>query len=146
MAYGVIEYNDEGKPKCEICGKYFSRVLSHVRQVHMLNEREYKIRFGLDLKKGICSKESSLRSRMKVFENYDKVVKDNLIKKGKKSRYVKGQGTSKYVSEQTRKRLKERLKEPYMIEAMKKSGIIVGKSGLGNKKRWGERNSSDQNT
>lgn len=32
--------------------------------------------------------------------------------------------------------LKERLKEPYMVDAMKKSGEMVGKSGLGNKKRW----------
>ena len=66
MAYGILEYNEEGKPKCEICGKFFNRVISHVRQKHFLNEREYKKQFGFELKKGICSKESSEKSRIKT--------------------------------------------------------------------------------
>lgn len=44
--------------------------------------------------------------------------------------------TQDMVQEQTRLRLKERLKQPQMIEAMRKSGENVGKSGLGNIKRW----------
>lgn len=138
MAYGIIEYNDEGLVKCEICSLYFKRPIVHVRQKHFLTEREYKTQFGFDLKKGICSKESAGISREKVLENYDRCIKNNLEIKGVKSRFKKGSEgrTKEKVSAQTKARLKKRLKEPYMIKAMKESGSKLGKSGLGNKKRW----------
>jgi hypothetical protein len=138
MAYGIIEYDVEGNPKCEICGEFFKRVVAHVRQKHNLNEKEYKLKFGFDLKKGICSKESSERTRIKTLSNYHKCVQKNLLLKGKKSRFKEGDPgrTKDKVSQQTKLRLRERLKEPYMIEAMKESGKRVGNSGLGNKKRW----------
>ena len=138
MAYGILEYNEEGKPKCEICGKFFNRVLSHVRQKHFLNEIEYKKQFGFDLKKGICSKESSEKSRIKTLDNYEKCINQNLKIKGFKNRFKIGDKgrTKDKVSEQTRIRLKERLKDSKMIESMRLSGIKLGKSGLGNLKRW----------
>lgn len=134
--YGITEYNEEGLVKCEICGQFFKRPLTHVRQKHFLEEREYKQQFGFDLKKGICSKESSQLSREKVFDNYDKMIKN--LSKGEKYRFKKGSNgrTKDKVSAQTKKRLKDRLKEPSMIKAMQESGSKVGKSGLGNKKRW----------
>jgi len=142
--YGKIEYNELGKPKCEICGKYYDRVISHVRQKHGINEKEYKKRFGFDLKKGICSYTSSQLSREKVFENYDKVVSKNLLENGKVSRYKKGSKgrTKEYVSEETRQRLKKRLKEPEMQKVLKELGKKLGESGLGNLKRWGTKNDS----
>ena len=138
MAYGKVEYNEDGNPKCEICGKYFKRVLNHVRQVHDLNEREYKIKFGFDLTKGICSQEISEKTRAKTLENYEVCIASNLKIKGSESRFFNGSigRTKDKVSEQTRIMLKERLKEPEMVDAMKKSGEKVGKSGLGNAKRW----------
>jgi hypothetical protein len=139
MAYAIIEYNTEGLPKCEICGKFFNRILSHVRQKHFINEKEYKKQFGYDLKKGICSKESSAKSREQVLINFDKCVGQNLISKGSNSRFVKGdKGRIKdQVSPQTNLRLKQRLIEDVdMIKAMKLNGEKVGKSGLGNEKRW----------
>lgn len=138
MTYGIIEYDKEGNPICEICKKSFKRVLNHVRQKHDMNEREYKIEFGFDLKKGICSKESSELSRERALENYDTVIAENLLKGGEKSRFKDGDigRTKDQVSEQTRIALRKRLKTPEMINAMKKSGEKVGKSGLGNKKRW----------
>lgn len=141
MSYGIIEYNEDGQPKCEICGCFFNRVLSHVRQKHNLNEKEYKLIFGFDLKKGICSQESSKKTSIKTLSNYNKCIQKNLISKGKRSRFKIGHSgrTKDKVSEQTKLMLKERLKEPYMIEAMKKSGRKVGKSGLGNIKRWGQK-------
>lgn len=141
MSYGIIEYDQEGKPICEICGKSFHRVLSHVRQKHDMNEKEYKIKFGFDLHKGICSRFSQELSRRRVEENYEKSVKENLLKKGSKTRFKKGSKgrTKDKVSEQTRIRLIERLKTPEMKEAMKKAGQKVGKTGLGNKARWGSR-------
>ncbi len=131
---GIIEYNDEGLPKCEICGNYFKRVLSHVRQKHNLNEREYKLKYGFDLKKGICSFQSSLLSREKVLQNYDLCINKNLLSKGETTHFKKGHKgrTKDQVSLQTKLMLKERLKEPEMIKAMQESGRKVGKSGLGN--------------
>ena len=79
--YGVVEYNQEGKPKCEICGKHFDRLLSHVRQKHNMSALEYKKQFGLDVKKGICSEKSRKLSSIKAYENYEKVIADNLINK-----------------------------------------------------------------
>lgn len=96
------------------------------------------MQFGFDLKKGICSKESSEKSRIKALENYDKVIAVNLTQKGVKSRFVKGDkgSTKEQVSEQTRLMLIERLKQPEMIVKMRESGKKFGSSGLGNKKRW----------
>lgn len=138
MSYGKIEYNQDGKPKCEICGDYFNRVATHVRQKHEINEKEYKRSFGFDLIKGICSKESSEKTRIKTLNNYNKCIEKNLIKNGLKTRFNEGHKgrTKDMVSEQTKKRLIERLKDPKMIASMKLSGKKVGESGLGNKKRW----------
>lgn len=138
MAYGEIEYDINGNPKCEICGKHFKRVLSHVRQKHNMNEREYKKNFGFDLRKGICSKESKEKSRKAVFENYEKVVEKNLIIKGQESRFKNGDKgrTKDMVSAQTRKMLRDKLETPKMKEAMRLSGRKLGLSGIGNKIRW----------
>lgn len=140
MAYGVIEYNEDGLPKCEICGEHFNRVISHVRQKHEMNEREYKVRFGFNVKKGICSKDSAERTRERTLLNYDKCIKRNLTMKGAESRFKQGDKgrTKEQVSEQTKLMLKARLKESYMVEAMRESGKKVGNTGLGNKKRWGK--------
>lgn len=142
MSYGIIEYNSEGKPMCELCGEHFNRVISHVRQKHDMSEREYKLQFGFDLRKGICSRESASRSREKTLSNYDKCIAHNLLIKGEKSRYKNnGKGRTKdMVSEQTRIRLKERLDEPYMVAAMEASGRKLGLSGAGNKVRWNKDN------
>lgn len=139
MMYGKIEYDNIGNPICEICKQSFRRVLAHVRQTHSMSEREYKIEFGFDLGKGICSVESSELSKARVYENYDKCISKNLLTKGNKTRYNKNHKgrTKDMVSAQTKTRLKNRLKEPYMILAMKEVGHKLGKSGLGNLKRWG---------
>tara|TARA_R110001592_G_scaffold139139_4_gene358959 strand:+ start:2879 stop:3229 length:351 start_codon:yes stop_codon:yes gene_type:complete len=110
--YGIVEYDNDGKPKCEICGEHFDRVISHVRQKHDISALEYKKRFGFDTKKGICSERSKNLSRLKVFENYNKVVKENLLKKGSTTRFKKGcKGrTREQLSEQSKIRLSNQLK------------------------------------
>jgi hypothetical protein len=109
MSYGKIEYNDYGLPKCEICNKHFHRVTAHARQVHGLSAREYKLQFGLDLIKGICSKESSEKSRSKAMSNYDTVISQNLLQGGEATRFRKGSGgrPRKQVSQETLNRLKQ---------------------------------------
>lgn len=122
MAQGVIEYNEEGNPKCEICGLFFKRVLTHVRQKHFMNERQYKSKFGFDLIKGICSKASSDKSRAKVIEHYDTVVAGNLLYSGELSRFSKGTKgrTRDKVSTQSKLRLTKQIKsskKPVVIES-----------------------------
>jgi hypothetical protein len=136
---GKVHYDENGKPICSICGKSFDRLLTHVRQKHFMTEREYKEMNGLDVGTGIISKESKQKSRDAVFRNYNKVVAKNLIMAGESTRYKAGhEGRTKdMVSEQTKKRLIERLKTPRMQEAMKLNGVRLGVSGIGNKKRWG---------
>jgi len=137
MSYGIIEY-ENGKPVCEICRRSFHRVMTHVRQVHEMTEREYKAQFGFEHLKGICSQASSEKTRIKTMQNYDTVIAKNLIKNGEKSRFKpesKGR-TKDQVSEELRIKLYNRLSEPYMRTALQKSGKKLGETGLGNKARW----------
>jgi len=108
MSYGEIEYNENGLPKCEICGEHYHRVIAHVRQVHGLDAREYKLKFGFDLIKGICSRESSEKTRIKTMLHYDNVIGNNLLIGGKKTRFEIGSNgrTRDKISQQTMTRLK----------------------------------------
>jgi hypothetical protein len=138
MSYGIIEFNENGLPKCEICDQHFKRVLTHVRQKHQMTEKEYKTKFGFDLTKGICSEESSKKSRENTLLNFDRCIKKNLIEKGIKTRFnIGSEGRTRIkVSHQTRLRLIERLKEHKMIELMRINGKKLGETNLGNKIRW----------
>jgi len=134
--YGQPEYNQEGLVKCEICGEYFARVSSHVRQKHEMTAKEYKIEFGFDVKKGLCSEDSSEKSREAVLSHPDLI--ERLRANGEKHRFEPGHKGRTVISEQTRVRLKARLGEEYMVKAMSESGRRLGLSGIGNKVRWGK--------
>jgi len=134
----MIKYDKNGLPTCELCGKSFSRLMAHVRQTHNMNARSYKKQFGLDISIGILSKESRLKSSKAVHKNYAKVVTENLIKKGKKTRYKDNHPGRKIMSEQTRQRVSELGKTNMTTEQRIKKGKTLGKSGLGNKTRWGK--------
>lgn len=90
MSYGIIQYTSDGLPICEICGKGFHRVIAHVWRMHGLNQREYKVKFGFDLHKGICSDESALKSRLKTLENYDACIANNLHQGGQATKFKHG--------------------------------------------------------
>lgn len=119
---GIIRYDSNGKPICELCGKSFNRLLCHVRQKHDLSEKQYKSRFGLDLHKGICSKESAERTRIKTLSNYDTCIKRNLVDRGEGTRFTKGhEGRTKdKISEQTLRRLKQ----TSFIKSNPETGIV----------------------
>lgn len=86
--------------------------MSHVRQIHKMESREYKERFGLDVGKGIMCEESVEIARKRNLENYDVVVVQNLIKNGTYTRFAKGHvgRTKNMISEQTRQALIKRIK------------------------------------
>jgi hypothetical protein len=112
MSYGIVEYDQEGKPICEICGKAYHRVLGHVRQKHQLTEKEYKKQFGFDVTNGICSKESAERTRVKTKANFVKCIKHNLLVNGVKTQFKVGSKgrTKDKVSEQTKINLTNHIK------------------------------------
>ncbi len=117
MSIGIIKYNEDGLPMCEICGKHFKRVTYHVRQVHGISARDYKKAYGFDLIKGICSASSSQKTSEQTISNYEKVIVPNLLNGGKETRFKDGSKgrTKDKVSEQTYIRLKQ-LRQNYLFK------------------------------
>jgi len=107
MSYGVIEYDENGNPKCEICGVFSVRVMSHVRWHHGITAREYKKEFGFAQKHGICSRESSQKSKESAIK-YNNIQSERA--KSRAVKFEKGHlGRSKeMIPEQTRIGLVER--------------------------------------
>lgn len=103
--YGEVAYNDSGLPICHICGRAYKKILAHVWQIHNMDATEYKKEFGLDMGKGIMCEESKELARINNIKNFDKVVKKNLLEKGKKTRFITGHKgrTREMLSEQTRR-------------------------------------------
>ena len=111
MAKGKIQYDSDGRPICELCGKAFDRLGLHVWMVHNIKAGDYKKMFGLDNKVGLISKRSKELIRGKTLANWDIVIKKNLLEKGKNSRFYKGNKgrTKEMMSEQSRLRLKKHI-------------------------------------
>lgn len=87
--YGQVYYDELGNPVCHICGRAFPRLMTHVRQVHGYLAREYKLMFGLNLKKGIMSESSREKCRNNVIRNSERVV-HNILVNGIATRFKKG--------------------------------------------------------
>lgn len=107
--YGDIIYDENGMVVCHICGKSYNKLGAHTWNGHRLRAREYRKMFGLDVTKGICTQELKAVLQENVERNYGKVVQENLIAKGAKTRYKEGSEgrTIEKVSEQTARRLSE---------------------------------------
>ena len=81
------------KIKCQICGKEFRQVGTHVVQVHKMTAREYRKMYGFDVKKGQLPKDYK---ELKAEQAIECGGYTNL-KKGKKFWFKKGQdGPGKY--------------------------------------------------
>lgn len=79
------------KVKCPYCEGYYTRLASHTVQVHGINARAIKQELGQPVSRGLVFVEEYKENlRTKVAENYDKVVVENLIEKGRSTRYVDG--------------------------------------------------------
>jgi len=104
---GVISYNEQGFPTCEICGLSFKKLCSHTRQAHNVSALEYKKMFGLNIGKGIMCEDSIALAKKKVYENYDLCIMSNLIQGGDSTRFKIGsEGRLRdKLSEQERLRL-----------------------------------------
>lgn len=138
--YGEVSFDKDGLPQCHICGGHFKRVATHVRQAHQLSAREYKELHGLNVSKGIISADSAQLSRDRVEENFH-VINNNLIVRGRSTRYKKGDKgrTKDQLSYQEKMRLQLWAPTNIPLEDRQKLSSTLGKSGLGNKARWGNR-------
>lgn len=140
MAYGIVEYDVNGNPKCEICGKYYKRVMTHARYKHEITEREYKKQFGLNLIKGICSKESSQLTREKTILNFDKCTAKAIAKGHKFEKGHPGR-TKDMVSAQTKLMLHDRWIACVTTEMRQANGRRPGLGrlgGLARQAKWRE--------
>lgn len=105
--------NGKGYSVCEICNKSFRQLGNHIYQNHNMSAREYKIQFGLDLKKSLLPDDLYLLKKEQVFEN--KTV--NNLKKGNVNWFESGDKTvGKYKRSQQ------------SLERLKKHGYLLGKT------------------
>jgi len=110
MKKGVINYDSFGKPICNICGKGYNKLISHVVQKHNISAIEYKETYGYDLHKSILSKKAEDNARKNAVRNMPKYI-NNLIKSGEKTRFKNGHKgrTKDKVSQQTLNRIKNQI-------------------------------------
>ena len=104
------KYNqyEEGKIQCFICKGWYKKICSHTTQRHNLDAKAYKKLMGKDNKKGLICEKSKELARQRNKENFDIVVKENLLKKGAETRFKEGHKLGKYKrSPQTLERLKK---------------------------------------
>lgn len=89
--------------KCEICKKEYRHLGSHIYHAHKILTREYKIQFGLPIKESLISDEIREKLRDANAENYDLVVKKNLLANGSKNWFKPGDriGNRNYISTKT---------------------------------------------
>jgi len=86
--YNTPKYTEEGNPICEICGLSYKSISNHVKKRHGLSAIEYKDKYGLHPRKGLESQEVHKKRRKAALKN--KANFENLIVKGKKTRFEKG--------------------------------------------------------
>lgn len=87
---GEVKYSPDGLVICHVCGKAYKKLMNHTWQIHGLTEKEYKLEFGLNATQGLICEETKQKMQIAVKKHYDKVVLNNLIKKGEKTRFFKG--------------------------------------------------------
>lgn len=101
----------KGKIQCRLCEKWYYKPMCHAYQTHNITEKEYKEHFGLE-RKGILADSTKEKLQEAVRDNYDVVIKKNLIERGEETRYKTGDpNIGKYQrSEETLKRLRQHIK------------------------------------
>ncbi len=116
MTKGILRYDNDGKPICEICGRSFHRLGRHVYQAHDMTARQYKEHYGLDVSMGLISDESKAKIQQAVERNYEIVVERNLLEKGKETRFQEGHSMNYERSKQTLNRLRKLAEQRVKIE------------------------------
>ena len=111
--YNRAKYSkkEEGKLKCPFCEGYYHRLSSHTTQRHNITAYELKKHLGLPNNERLCSKKYIEKMREYNKENYKKVVENNLLKRGIKTRYTKGHSKTYKRRPEHIKRLQKHIKQ-----------------------------------
>ena len=57
----IYNYFSGDRVQCLLCGKWFKRLPTHLKMIHEIESDEYRERYGLPWKHGLCGKELSLK-------------------------------------------------------------------------------------
>lgn len=101
---------------CEICGKNFKHLGSHVAKAHKMTAKEYKMEFGLDIKHSLITEEIKRKKQEAWQEGREKYLAN--LEKGKKYRFKKGQVARHYYSQESLERAIENLEKIRSREAI----------------------------
>jgi hypothetical protein len=119
--YGEVIYDKGGYLVCHICGRGgFRQLGTHIRMSHsdvVDNMHDYKVMFGLNVKKGLLIEETRKIKADKVWEN--ETVLNLMGEKSIKARFKKGSKgrTIDKVSEQCKREFTKRI--------LKENGYII---------------------
>jgi hypothetical protein len=97
---GTLSFALNGDPICHICGGAYSKLGTHITQVHNMTPLEYKDKFNLLHSTQLTSERYKTKMRQYNKKHYRKVVKKNLLKKGVFTRFRIGQlvpGRGKHI-------------------------------------------------
>lgn len=102
---------DPNKIQCLICHKYYKKPMSHAWQAHGTTAREYKDNYNLE-QRGLIPEHAREILREHVKNNYDLVVKHNLLNnpKSQKHRFKKDHNFNYIRKPATLERLKQHAK------------------------------------
>lgn len=112
----VVQYDETGLVICEICGKSFKKLWSHLRWWHKILTEDYKREQWLNQSQSLMCTESIELARANNKENYELVVGENLKTAGVNTRFkkwYKGRPKSK-ISIQEMNRIKTLHKSRYI--------------------------------
>lgn len=85
---GRLEYAENGKVICHICGRAFTRLGSHIRESHAMTIKDYKAKFELCNSTKTTEKGYSQVMRQNAYEHG---MPEQLTKFGKSTRIKKGE-------------------------------------------------------
>jgi hypothetical protein len=105
MSYGKVEYDPIADAhRCEECGRWYRALARHITRHHKITTREYKIKWGLNLKEPLMGEAVRAKLRAAV---YNKETYKNL-ELGRPYRFKKGERTFQNYrrSEQTKRKLR----------------------------------------
>ena len=105
MPYGKPDYDPiTDAHRCEECGRWYRALARHITRRHVMTTREYKTKWGIDMKESLIGETVKAKLRDLV---YKKGTLKNL-ESGAAFRFRKGQTTYQTYkrSEQTKRRLR----------------------------------------
>ena len=103
--YGKVEYDPEADAfRCAECGRWYRGLARHITRHHKITTREYKLKWGIDLKESLISKEMTKKLRNANLKH--KTYRN--LQAGESYRFKKGDSRRQHYkrSEQTKKRLR----------------------------------------